>query len=298
MVFVNKFESNNISSIFTRKKGYTKIKSSLSYSNERAVKILNTFTPQGVSPKICLRIGSIDNQIGVGYYYMEDNSTVRISTFLSPIQINNLEVFTPPIEEDQIIRLAKGELSMISHKYSFFTNTFLDIFDNEDASSILYSILSGDNLIIVHPNHTDRLQFMASLLNVLPKIIFQYSRLTSSCSELEGNENIIGVEELPKKYRSHKKLFLSLDTIFIDLTTRSIEGEGIKNCNLTRDVISKIKENYSNGIIDLQNIIEDIINNNSAFIEKLDAQSGYLVNTIQEKLNITNESEQSWIMSF
>jgi len=81
-----------VSSIFTRNKGFTSIESSSKMSHKNAVAILNSFTPQGASPQGSIRISTYDKYLGVGYYWMEDNSTARISTFYQEYPKNKLFV--------------------------------------------------------------------------------------------------------------------------------------------------------------------------------------------------------------
>jgi hypothetical protein len=288
-----------LSSYFTRKKGFENIQSSTSISRKKAIHILNSFTPQGASPRVSIRLGSVDNKVGVGYYFMEDNSSVHISTILTSLKFDKLQTFLPPLEHEDISYIARGaKINLLNDHYS--KDKIMDIvkiFDKETASALIYSILSGDNLIIVHNDHTERLKFLASILNFLPRVSLSYNRLTSECAELDGNENIIGVSELPKKYRDHKKLYLPLDTIFIDLEENRIEGSGLKRAPFTDSVVESaiddnmlIKTNIHNFF---KGITESIYNNTNT-----DPKTMTLIERIELKLGIRNELEQSWLMGF
>ena len=97
-----------VSSVFTRNKGFTSIESSSKISHKKAVSILNSFTPQGASPQGSIRITKYDKYLGVGYYWMEDNSTARISTFFQEYKDNRLLSYVPPLISELIPQLAKG----------------------------------------------------------------------------------------------------------------------------------------------------------------------------------------------
>ncbi len=288
-----------LSSYFTRKKGFENIQSSTSISRKKAINILNSFTPQGASPRVSIRLGSIDNKVGVGYYFMENNSSVHISTILTSLKNDRLQTFLPPLEHDIISYLAKGaKINLLNNHYS--KNKIIDIvnlFGKETASALIYSILSGDNLIIVHEDHTERLKFLASILNFLPRVSLSYNRLTSECAELDGNENIIGVSELPKKYRDHKKLYLPLDTIFVDLEENRIEGSGLKRAPFTDSVVESAMDDNTmikTHIHDFFKGISESEYNNS----NTDPKSMTLIERIELKLGIRKELEQSWLMGF
>lgn len=299
MLTNNRSTLEYLSSYFTRKKGFENIQSSTSISRKKAINILNSFTPQGASPRVSIRLGSIDNKVGVGYYFMEDNSSVHISTILTSLKNDKLQTFLPPLNHDIISHIARGaKIDLVNDHYS--GDQIMDIihlFGKETASALLYSILSGDNLIIVHKDHSERLKFIASILNFLPRVSLSYNRLTSECAELDGNENIIGVSELPKKYRDHKKLFLPLDTIFVDLEENRIEGSGLKRAPFTDNVVETAIDDSLLIRTDIREFFKGITE--SVFnITNTDPKTMTLIERIELKLGIRKELEQSWLMGF
>lgn len=287
-----------LSSKFTRKRGFTNITGSISLSRKKAISILNSFTPQGASPAHSIRIGSFNDMIGAGYYSMEDESTANLYTVLS---LNNEDKYLPFIpslnlSDIENISIGKFNLNKITSYNSMDSLDLNNIFGVERTSNILYSLLSGDNLIIVEPSHDKRLAFMRTLLMMVPRVSLKYNRLTSDCFELDGNENIIGVDQLPRKFRSHKKLYLPVDTIFVDLEQGQIEGNGIKNSSLTKKIILNNQFDISKILVETSQLYKKIIENN--YIPKEDETNKSLVNRMRYKLGIDKEFKENWLMEF
>lgn len=287
-----------VTSIFTREKGYVNLKTSGKINKKKAIEILNSFTPQGASPKGSVRIGTFGNSLGVGYYWMENPSVARITTILTNFSPLKYEIFSPPLDEKQIPILARGvnlgsELYVNSSEFNL--DYWIEKFGKNSISAILYSYLSGDNMLIVHEDPNVRLNFLKILTRLVPSLVFKYNRITSGCSELDGNENIVGVNKLPKKYRSHKKLFLPLDTVFIDLNTFTIEGEGIKKSEFTSMIIDVAETNYYNSFQLLISFLKKI-NQRDQNITNLDESGMSLVSRIQSKLGLKPPLTQEWIM--
>lgn len=287
-----------LSSKFTRKRGFTNITGSISLSRKKAISILNSFTPQGASPAHSIRIGSFNDMVGAGYYSMEDESTANLYTVLS---LNNEDKYLPFIpslnlSDIENISIGKFNLNKITSYNSMDSLDLNNIFGVERTSNILYSLLSGDNLIIVEPSHDKRLAFMRTLLMMVPRVSLKYNRLTSDCFELDGNENIIGVDQLPRKFRSHKKLYLPVDTIFVDLEQGQIEGNGIKNSSLTKKIILNNQFDISKILVETSQLYKKIIENN--YIPKEDETNKSLVNRMRYKLGIDKEFKENWFMEF
>lgn len=287
-----------LSSKFTRKRGFTNITGSISLSRKKAISILNSFTPQGASPAHSIRIGSFNDMVGAGYYSMEDESTANLYTVLS---LNNEDKYLPFIpslnlSDIENISIGKFNLNKITSYNSMDSLDLNNIFGVERTSNILYSLLSGDNLIIVEPSHDKRLAFMRTLLMMVPRVSLKYNRLTSDCFELDGNENIIGVDQLPRKFRSHKKLYLPVDTIFVDLEQGQIEGNGIKNSSLTKKIILNNQFDISKILVETSQLYKKIIENN--YIPKEDETNKSLVNRMRYKLGIDKEFKENWLMEF
>lgn len=287
-----------LSSKFTRKRGFTNITGSISLSRKKAISILNSFTPQGASPAHSIRIGSFNDMVGAGYYSMEDESTANLYTVLS---LNNEDKYLPFIpslnlSDIENISIGKFNLNKITSYNSMDSLDLNNIFGVERTSNILYSLLSGDNLIIVEPSHDKRLAFMRTLLMMVPRVSLKYNRLTSDCFELDGNENIIGVDQLPRKFRSHKKLYLPVDTIFVDLEQGQIEGNGIKNSSLTKKIILNNQFDISKILVETSQLYKKIIENN--YIPKKDETNKSLVNRMRYKLGIDKEFKENWLMEF
>jgi hypothetical protein len=286
-----------ISSLFTRKKGYIEIKSSSQLKNKRAVAILNSFTPQGASPKGCIRIATYGDMIGAGYYWMEDDSNARISTFLQPISRTS-DPFLPPIKCELIPKIAQvQEYFFISQKYeSQWLFNITKEFGIENAAAIFYSLLCGDNIILVHPEPETRMKFLGSLMSLMPGFSFQYNRITSSCAELDGNENIVGIDQLPRKYRSHKKLYLPLDTIFVDLKTNHVEGEGMKNSHFTKYVMEYAEHSLSRARETTYQLYDQILQQKGNFDDMGDSADSSLVHRIEAKLGLRPPEKEDWMM--
>ncbi len=278
-----------LSSKFTRKKGFLGIESSISISRKKAINMLNSFTPQGASPDSCVRIAVHDNLLGVGFYNMQNASTASIKTMFFNFSNKELMYFNP---------LTSLDISNeIIDKVDFNENKYFEKFSTEDLSSIIYSALCGDNIIIVDRLHENRLKFLSILLSILPGINFSYNRYTSSCYDLDGNENIIGVPKLPNKFRSHKKLYLPLDTIFVDLENLTVEGSGMKNSNFTRKIIEN-KHNNINFMRDEILVFYTNIINKSYANENYDETTLSLISRIEIKLGLRKDKIDNWIMDF
>jgi hypothetical protein len=178
-------------------------------------------------------------------------------------------------------------------------NNYWENFHHDQIAIILYSLLVGDNIILVHPHHSSRLNFISQLLQIIPSIIFDYNRITSSCAELDGNENIVGVAELPQKYRSHKKLYLPLDTIFIDLEESKIQGEGMKNCEFTKVISKLMKTDLEQTKHEISNFFKQITKDNfDPGIFTSDEPTQIMINRIRSKLGLGLKSNDNWIMTF
>jgi hypothetical protein len=161
----------------------------------------------------------------------------------------------------------------------------------------LFSFLSGDNILIVHPDQELRLRFLGFFLDLIPSVALRYNRITLGCSELDGNENIVGVDQLPNTYRSHKKLYLPLDTIFVDLTSHRVEGEGIKRSSLTDTLSEQIDSNYMNAKSELSLFYADILNETQTSTYGNNENDNLLKERIQVKLKLKSEAkQQDWLM--
>lgn len=282
-----------ISSIFTREKGFTKIDTNFRISRKKAINILNSLTPQGTSPENCIRIGIHDNLLGIGYYEMTNESTAQIRTYFLKLHEKELEFFNPfqlrTTQENKVFQIDK--LDIDARLYDI-----IEKFGNEKFSAILYSILCGDNIIVIEKDHKKRLDFFSLFFEFIPSIVLKYNRLTSSCFELEGNENIIGVPELPIKFRSHEKMYLPLDTIFVDLENYTVVGNGIKNSPLTKIITSM----HSNLIMMQEKLIDfysEILHGEYS-TDEIDQKTLSLIERIESKLGIRDIKMDNWIMDF
>lgn len=288
-----------ITSLFTRQQGYTKINGSRKLSHKQAIEILNSFTPQGASPRISLRIGRYRGEIGIGYYFMESDERAKISTILLKDSINTDTILQLPFDEFDIMAIANGNRDNFFRYNSIESKDYWKLFHSEQLAIILYSLLVGDNIILVHSDHSERLEFISRVLQIMPSIIFDYNRITSSCAELEGNENIVGVAELPQKYRSHKKLFLPLDTIFVDLNTKRIQGEGMKTCEFAKGLSTVLKKNIDHTRDELCNFFKKVSSENFDPQEYTsDEPTQIMINRIRSKMGLDRKSMDNWIMTF
>lgn len=285
-----------ITSTFTRANGYEDIETTTNQSKSEVVKILTSFTPQGACPGESTRIRIYGKFIGVSYFIMENPSKFKIMVLLTNLEKIIWEPFVPLLHEKAISHLARGDkYKLVEYQYYIKEISLVKIFGLEKASTILYSLLGGDNIIIFHPNHKKRLEFVVGILQLIPATILKYHCITSHCEELDGNENIVGIDHLPKKFLTHKKLYLPLDTIFVDLDTLEIHGEGIKNSNLTR----KLMDIGHGGVQEtrkmITKILKNIINKNIQY-QTYDDSEVSLIHRIEAKLGLREKLIQEWIM--
>lgn len=286
--------SGYITSLFTREYGYTNIESNAKYSKKKSIHILNSFTPQGASPDISLRIGSYDNLIGIGYYHMENNSDARLSTLFTKYDDNIRYKFIDLPTKEQNIREFTVNTMFSATDVKLSVN-MLTRFDQLSLSILFYSIMAGDNIIVIHPDHELRLQLFSELLRLFPVLMLQYNRLTTNCTELDGNENIIGVSTLPPSYRSHDKLHLPLDTIFVDLTDYRVTGGGVKNNKFT-DVIADSVHYDNNPRDKITDYFDKAMKYNDDYQEKI--ANYHLIQKIRINLGIEREQSNEWLTSF
>ena len=289
----------HIFSTFTRSNGFTNLESTLQIPRRNLIHILNSFTPQGSSPKGSIRITSVDEFIGVGYYYMISPSVAKLSIFLVESRDIGLNIFTPPLGTDlkRIFRQSFNIKSTLNRYPRNWVYPVIEKFGLTNTSALLYSFLSGDNILIVHPSQETRLKFLGFFLNLLPGIVLKYNRITLGCSELDGNENIVGVDKLPLIYRSHKKLYLPLDTIFVDLISNTVEGEGVKRSSITDELVKTIMNNYFAAKSNLKTFCRNIVEESTmkSFEKGYNIES--LIDRIEVKLNIkTPTKNKEWIM--
>jgi hypothetical protein len=281
-----------ISSYFTRKRGYTDIQFQ-GIAKKNTVSILNSLTPQGASIGSSIRIAKVNQYLGVGYYWMVDQSNAFISTILRQ-KNSELIQFLPPLEEASIPLFAQSRGGItLAMAYDFDSLFNIHRFTKSDTSKLLYSYLTGDSMIILHPRHSVRLEFMGLLLALSPPSLFDYTRFTSNCSELDGNENIIGVPELARKYRSHKKLYLPLDTIFVDLENGRIEGDGAKSCQLTDELTDTIFDSYDETVSKIYKLFGNLKQSNG---KAIDYASQNFTHRIKAKLGLATQLERDWMM--
>ncbi|MCY3411394.1 MAG: hypothetical protein INQ03_07150 [Candidatus Heimdallarchaeota archaeon] len=281
----------SIISTFTRNSGFTKIQSSQKLSRKKAIKILSSFTPQGASPLVSYRIGTYQSYIGVGYYYMQNDETAMIYTQLISDTYEPFKPFNPKLD------LSTFDSNSLVTKHNDYNSeelfNLLDEFGLEGSSSILYSILSGDNIIIVDDSHERRIKLIKTFLSFLPKLALRYNRITTDCFDLDGNENIIGVKVLPKKFRSHKKLYFPLDTIFVDIEERKLYGNGIKTNDFIQNLLLKTQGSNNQ----LQNEFEQLFKQISA--RKFDKEElNPLIIRISNRLSNQSIINDTWILDF
>lgn len=287
-----------LQSQFTRRQGYTNIQSSVKVKHKQAIKILNSFTPQGASPKISLRIGAWNNKLGLGYYFMENESNAQISTIIIDNLDSHSQNLIVPMSEVAIENIAMGSYEEIMKTDNITSQKLAKDFGIEQTSMILYSILTGDNIIIIHPDHQKRVEFVKSLLELVPISYFQYNRITTGCSELDGNENIVGVEKLPKKYRSHKKLYMPVDTIFVDLVDTQIMGEGLKSNPFTTSLTQTHIKDPNQSAAELRVYFNEITNPKFKDYGKYGKNNDFLTRKIRAKLGLEEANKENWLMSF
>ncbi|MCE7736220.1 MAG: hypothetical protein GPJ54_15165 [Candidatus Heimdallarchaeota archaeon] len=225
-------------------------------------------------------------------------SIATLSTYLLDSSAVGLNPFTPPLisNPDKIDSEIVNPWVNLSYSPDWIYPV-VDKFGTVHTSTLLFSFLSGDNILIVHPDQEVRLRFLGFFLNLIPSIALKYNRITFGCSELDGNENIVGIDQLPHKYRSHKKLYLPLDTIFVDLTNHSIEGDGIKRSPLTDKLSELINSSYSSVKEELHSFYAEIIDKTQRPTFEENEKDVHLKDRIQIKLKLKSETkQQDWLM--
>jgi hypothetical protein len=282
-----------ITSRFTRASGYTNIETTTKKTRNELKQILRKFTPQGASPQSSIKIQVIQQWLGISYFVRFDPSTYKIMILLTELKKIKWKRFVPLIHEKLIPHLACGDVYKLVDPHVEIKQFYLQkIFGIETTATILYSLLCGDNIVIIHPEHSARLKFIVGLLQLVPSILWSYNRITSNCEELEGNENIAGLKELPKKYYSHKKVYLPLDTIFIDLKSNTVHGEGIKNSEFTKKIVDT--RNPEESFIRIRNLMKKIQSQNK--ISNKDMEIIGLIHRIELKLGLRSSIIHDWMM--
>lgn len=240
----------------------------------------------------------MNGYLGVGYYKMLSPSIATLSTYLLDSAAVGLNPFTPPLISNPD-KIKVGTIDpWVNLSYSpDWIYPVVEKFGTVNTSTLLFSFLSGDNILIVHPDQEVRLRFLGFFLNLIPSIALKYNRITFGCSELDGNENIVGIDQLPIKYRSHKKLYLPLDTIFVDLSNHSIEGEGIKRSPLTDSLSEQINSSYTLVKEILTSFYTEIISKTQSSKFEKNVKDVHLKDRIQIKLKLKSETkQQDWLM--
>jgi len=229
---------------------------------------------------------------------MEDDENALLSTIL--IDQNHLDSkpLNVPISETAIEAIARGDHQQILTQSPQTSAKLTDLYSVDEASMILYSLLAGDNMIIIHPDHEQRLDFIRSMVFMMPNLFFKYNRITSGCAELDGNENIIGVSQLPLTYRSHKKLYMPLDTIFVDLQNQKVMGEGLKTSDLTKNLVRNYQEKIQLGRKSIISFFTDISQKKFTNAGRYDDQSKPLIDKIRNKLGLETNDQDNWLLSF
>ncbi|MHA2097521.1 MAG: hypothetical protein ACW99A_02435 [Candidatus Kariarchaeaceae archaeon] len=226
-------------------------------------------------------------------------STAKLSTYLLNSHIIGLNPFTPPLvpnfDSSKYFIITKLK-NTLSYPESWIYPV-IEKFGHSSTSALMFSFLSGDNILIVHPDQETRLRFLGYFLNILPSTVLRYNRITLGCSELDGNENIVGVDQLPHQYRSHKKLYLPLDTIFVDLINSKVEGEGIKRSLLTDNLSSIMNQNLNLAKTSLKMFFTEILERKEVSLFDIDPDNEPLIKRIEAKLNIESSAKkQDWLM--
>lgn len=284
-----------IYSKFTREKGFVDIETSLKIPKNQSIKILNTFIPQGASPMGSFRISCFEDKVGVGYYWMENPSTSHLFALLTKKQLIINRPFLPPYPIDYEGVISKRNLVYSkSDEINLRWEEALSGFSKHHISSMMYSILTGDNILIVDRNANHRMNLINLFLKIMPANIFSYNRITSGCAELDGNENIVGVDELPKKYRSAKKLFLPIDTIFVDLEIKSVEGDGMKTCTITDELAENVFDDINSTYEFVNELLRSVKRQKN--INREDILDQKFIDRIQLKLGLRQKIEEDWMM--
>jgi hypothetical protein len=285
-----------ITSTFTRSHGFTDISSTTPHSRPQLIQLLNAFSPRGSSPPQTIKIRSYEQWIGVSYYSKESTTTYKMMVVLSNSDPLNWECLTPFESEHDTQKLARGDRYKLLETQPSRPSNLVRRLGSDLVASLIYSVLCGDNIIFVHQDHEERLRFIGDLLRLFPGLVMCYNTITSNCIEIDGNENITGLGQLPSKFYSHKELYLPLDTVFVDLNHNSIHGDGVKSSDLTRKLadIGWSDPNQTRKMICL--LLKKIFATDDERKKQLDHEDEDLIMRIEVKLGLRSQEQDNWIM--
>ncbi|MHA1910702.1 MAG: hypothetical protein ACTSYA_03305 [Candidatus Kariarchaeaceae archaeon] len=234
---------------FTRRIGFVDVKTSLELNEREQNRLITQALPQGSSPQESIKMMLRENDILVSYYSMTNVSdaiiVILILEGLEPkLQIpywifseKSIKLAIQAKEENWLINKLKNRVELTATQEKEF-----EILDENTLSSLFYSILTGDNIILISEEHEKRIKFLATIGGVFPVKLMEKNKITTWCKEFEGNQNILGIDQSSKDTKKINRFRLQADLIFVDLDSGILTGEGAKDAPLTDELAKMFKE--------------------------------------------------------
>ncbi len=234
-----------VSAFFTRKGGFEIISNNLGINEKELIPLLVSFIPQGKSPEYSEILKSHKSNLFASYFSMINDKDF----FLILFQISEPDEFSflqdkifDSHTHDLAIRLARREYAYqdVIQKWPHTENTFSPTayLGREFWPSLIFSLLAGDNIVIVSHNQNLLQDFFDVISHILPIVFLRYNSFTLLANELKNNLNIVGVSKRPSEKEVRKQL--GLDSIIVDLDEKTLDGEGVKTTDLCEELTSKL----------------------------------------------------------
>jgi len=243
-----------LSAFFTRKQGFEIVSTNLGLSKSETIEILIKYIPQGNTPKKTQILGYWNDYIVISYF--ETTSETDFFVLLLFIKPKNETSFIEESlfdEKNQKYALLMGRnqitFETIKNEWNKIDELKIPISDENIWEHILFSLLAGDNIIVISKDLRNRQEFFEFIVHELPVMFLKYNRFVLEAKELKGNGNILGLSERPEE-KNIKQEF-GVDTIIIDLDNGTISGEGMK--------ISPIVKEMAKAIVESPNLFKELI---------------------------------------
>ncbi len=291
---------------FTRRIGFVDIKTSLELNEREQNRLITQALPQGSSPQESIKIMLREDGLLVSYYSMTNISdaiiVILILEGLEPkLQLpywifseKSLKLAIQAKEENWLINKLKNRVELTATQEREF-----ELLDEKTLSSLLYSVLTKDNVILISEAHETRIKFLATLGGAFPAKIMEQNKITTWCKEFEGNQNILGIDQSSKDTKKINRFRLQSDLIFVDLDSGILTGEGAKDAPLTDELAIMYREGKTQEMVRKLNEVCDIAEK-GAITEEMHPQDAELFKRIRS--NLTGEemekTQTGWFVDF
>ncbi len=239
-----------VSAFFTRKSGFEVISNNTGINEKELAPLFLSFIPQGRSPEY----SEILKNHGLGLFASYFSMINDRDFFLVIFQISSLDEFShlpgkifDPHVHDLAVKLARREHSYTevvqkwpSAENDFSPSTYLS---REHWPAMIFSLLAGDDIVIVSGNQKRRQDFFEMISHLLPMAFLRYNSFTLLANELKNNLNIIGVSKRPSEKEVRKQL--GLDSIIVDLDENTLDGEGVKTTDVCEELADKLLSSFN-----------------------------------------------------